>query len=96
LRQRPGLMNQAMVPRGPDEEGIYVAPGFDSGVSVRRLSIQDPEHGSEPLFNEDHSIILGREIGLHIRSPSGSTASCVLLLFVEKSVHPDSLRAKTR
>jgi len=49
-------MNSAMIHRGPDEEGYHVEPGMRSGISVRRLSIVDPEHGSQPLFNEDKSV----------------------------------------
>ena len=50
------VMNDAMLHRGPDEEGMHVEPGMRSGLAVRRLSIVDPEHGSQPLYNEDRSI----------------------------------------
>jgi len=49
-------MSRTMVHRGPDDEGIYIAPEMSSGIGVRRLSIVDPEHGSQPLFNEDRSV----------------------------------------
>lgn len=56
LRQRLSAMNRTMIRRGPDEEGLHVEPEMRSGMCVRRLSIVDPEHGSQPLFNEDHSV----------------------------------------
>ena len=36
-------MAQAMLHRGPDDEGTYAAPG--AGLSMRRLSIIDVEGG---------------------------------------------------
>jgi len=56
LRQRLGVMNRAMIHRGPDEEGLHIEPDMRSGIAVRRLSIVDPEHGSQPLYNEDRSV----------------------------------------
>ncbi len=56
LRDRLRRMNGAMIHRGPDEAGVHVEPGMSSGLAVRRLSIVDPENGSQPLFNEDRSI----------------------------------------
>lgn len=50
------LMNKAMIHRGPDEEGIHCEPKIRAGLAVRRLSIVDPDHGSQPLFNEDKKI----------------------------------------
>ncbi len=43
-----------IVHRGPDEQGIHCAPGL--GLGMRRLSIIDLNTGSQPVFNEDHSI----------------------------------------
>ena len=40
--------------RGPDDEGIFVAPGI--GIGARRLSIIDVEGGHQPLSNEDGSV----------------------------------------
>jgi len=56
LRRRLSVMSAAMLHRGPDEAGMHVEPGLRTGIVVRRLSIVDPEHGSQPLFNEDGSI----------------------------------------
>jgi asparagine synthase (glutamine-hydrolysing) len=44
----------AMVHRGPDDEGIYVAPGV--GIGMRRLSIIDLGNGHQPLSNEDGTV----------------------------------------
>ncbi|KYG91926.1 asparagine synthetase B [[Bacillus] sp. KCTC 13219] len=49
------MMNQ-IIHRGPDSGGQ-----FNEGIAhlgFRRLSIIDLEHGSQPLFNEDESLVL--------------------------------------
>ncbi len=43
-------MNNQIVYRGPDDEGIYVADG--AGLGMRRLSIIDLSGGHQPVFNE--------------------------------------------
>jgi len=58
LRRLLSLMNAAMVHRGPDDEGMHIEPGLRTGIAVRRLSIVDQEHGAQPLFNEDRSIVV--------------------------------------
>lgn len=47
-------MCQAMVHRGPDDEGIFVKDG--TGFGMRRLSIIDLAGGHQPVFNEDRSV----------------------------------------
>jgi asparagine synthase (glutamine-hydrolysing) len=47
-------MCQAIVYRGPDDEGIFVKDGV--GLGMRRLSIIDLAGGHQPVFNEDRSI----------------------------------------
>jgi asparagine synthase (glutamine-hydrolysing) len=47
-------MCQAIVHRGPDEEGIFVKDG--TGLGMRRLSIIDLAGGHQPVFNEDRSV----------------------------------------
>src|ERR1700722_5056660 len=47
-------MCQAIVYRGPDEEGIFVKDGV--GLGMRRLSIIDLAGGHQPVFNEDRSV----------------------------------------
>ncbi|HEY8769476.1 MAG TPA: asparagine synthase (glutamine-hydrolyzing), partial [Thermoleophilaceae bacterium] len=49
-------MLDSIVHRGPDEEGIF-ADG-DVGFGTRRLSIIDLEGASQPLMNEDASIVV--------------------------------------
>jgi asparagine synthase (glutamine-hydrolysing) len=55
-------MNNQIVYRGPDDEGIYVADG--AGLGMRRLSIIDLSGGHQPVFNEDRSawIVFNGEI----------------------------------
>jgi asparagine synthase (glutamine-hydrolysing) len=47
-------MCDAIVHRGPDDEGILVKSG--AGLGMRRLSIIDVAGGHQPVFNEDKSI----------------------------------------
>jgi len=47
-------MCEAMVHRGPDDEGIFVKAGV--GLGMRRLSIIDLAGGHQPVFNEDKTI----------------------------------------
>ena len=47
-------MADAIVHRGPDEEGYFRQPGV--GLAMRRLSIVGLEDGQQPIFNEDQSV----------------------------------------
>jgi asparagine synthase (glutamine-hydrolysing) len=47
-------MNETIVHRGPDDEGVFVGPGI--GLGFRRLSIIDLSGGHQPIANEDGSI----------------------------------------
>lgn len=47
-------MCQAIIHRGPDDEGIFVKAGV--GLGMRRLSIIDLAGGHQPVFNEDRSV----------------------------------------
>lgn len=49
-------MMAAIVHRGPDEEGIFVAPRVAAGV--RRLSIIDLPGGSQPVWNEAKTLAI--------------------------------------
>ncbi len=47
-------MCQAIVHRGPDDEGVFVKDG--AGLGMRRLSIIDLAGGHQPIFNEDETV----------------------------------------
>jgi len=47
-------MCNAIVHRGPDEEGLFVKDGV--GLGMRRLSIIDLVGGRQPVFSEDRSV----------------------------------------
>src|SRR5262244_2038866 len=47
-------MGQALVHRGPDDQGTHMEPGVIIGM--RRLSIIDLKTGHQPLANEDRSV----------------------------------------
>lgn len=49
-------MCQAIVHRGPDDEGMYVEDGV--GLGMRRLSVIDLAGGHQPVFNEDRTIAI--------------------------------------
>lgn len=49
-------MNESQHHRGPDETGTHIAPGV--GLGHKRLSIIDLATGQQPLFNEDHSVVI--------------------------------------
>jgi len=62
-------MNQAMVHRGPDDEGAYSDPASGVSIGARRLSVIDVAGGHQPLANEDGTIwaALNGEIYNHPR-----------------------------
>ena len=49
-------MNETQHHRGPDETGVHIEPGIALGH--KRLSIIDLSSGQQPLFNEDHSVVV--------------------------------------
>lgn len=53
-------MNQSMLHRGPDDEGVYVGGFGDYSVVMghRRLSIIDLVSGHQPIYNEDKSMVI--------------------------------------
>ncbi len=57
---------QQIVHRGPDDEGVYVQPDFMMGM--RRLSIIDIAHGTQPIYNEDETVavVFNGEIYNHL------------------------------
>lgn len=54
LAERLVAMAQAMAHRGPDDEGVYVAPSGQVGLSNRRLAIRDlSPAGHMPMHTQD-------------------------------------------
>jgi asparagine synthase (glutamine-hydrolysing) len=51
-----GAMCDVMTHRGPDEEGKYIDE--KAALGMRRLKIIDLSTGSQPIFNEDRSIVV--------------------------------------
>jgi asparagine synthase (glutamine-hydrolysing) len=49
-------MTELQAHRGPDGDGTHREPGV--GLGHRRLSIIDIGGGQQPLFNEDHSVVV--------------------------------------
>ncbi len=49
-------MTDSILHRGPDGEGFFVSGNVHLGV--RRLAIIDLAGGNQPLFNEDHTIVV--------------------------------------
>ena len=51
-----GRMACNLAHRGPDGEAMHVEPGL--GLAHRRLSVIDLEHGSQPMANEDGTVLV--------------------------------------
>ncbi len=49
-------MNEKIIYRGPDSEGIFDGDWFSMGM--RRLSIIDLNNGNQPIYNEDKSVVI--------------------------------------
>ena len=49
-------MNGSISHRGPDGDGFHFEPGV--GLGHRRLAIIDLEGGKQPLYNEDHTVVV--------------------------------------
>ena len=49
-------MNNNIIHRGPDDEGIFTQDNI--GLGMRRLSIIDLSTGKQPIFNEDKSLVI--------------------------------------
>jgi asparagine synthase (glutamine-hydrolysing) len=62
LEEELHAMCSAMIARGPDDEGVYLAE--DIGLAMRRLSIIDLRTGHQPVCNEDRTVwvVLNGEI----------------------------------
>ena len=51
-----GRMLARIVHRGPDGEGTHISKSDGLAIGMRRLSIIDLEGGTQPIWNEDHTI----------------------------------------
>lgn len=49
-------MNEALFHRGPDGDGKHIGPGI--GLTHRRLAIIDLVSGTQPMYNEDRSVVI--------------------------------------
>ena len=49
-------MTEVITHRGPDSKGFYTDDKISMGV--RRLSIIDLDNGSQPIYNEDKTLVL--------------------------------------
>ena len=49
-------MMQKIIYRGPDSEGTHI--DNDIALGFRRLSIIDLNEGSQPIYNEDKSLVI--------------------------------------
>ena len=49
-------MNTSQAHRGPDGQGVHIEARV--GLGHRRLSIIDVATGQQPLWNEDHSVVI--------------------------------------
>jgi len=49
-------MNNEIQHRGPDSAGTYFEDYV--GLAMRRLKVIDIETGNQPIYNEDHSILI--------------------------------------
>ena len=57
LPDRLEAMAQAMAHRGPDDQGVYIAPGGRAGLANRRLAIRDlSPAGHMPMGNDDDTV----------------------------------------
>ncbi|SMH47740.1 asparagine synthase (glutamine-hydrolyzing) [Azospirillum agricola] len=54
-RHQLAAMAEALVHRGPDDEGFFTAPGI--GLGFRRLAIVDLAAGNQPVFSADGTVV---------------------------------------
>ena len=53
-------MNDAILHRGPDQDGVFTSihSNFSIGMAMRRLSIIDLNSGKQPIFSSDKKIVI--------------------------------------
>lgn len=57
IRRKINEMNDAIIHRGPDEEGTYIYQER-LAMGMRRLSIIDLSTGNQPIYNDDRSLVI--------------------------------------
>ena len=57
IERKINEMNDAIIHRGPDEEGIYIYQDR-LAMGMRRLSIIDLSTGNQPIYNDDRSLVI--------------------------------------
>ena len=60
VRQKLTVMNDLIIHRGPDDDGLFInsAQNCSVGMAMRRLSIIDLSFGQQPMFSEDKNIAI--------------------------------------
>jgi len=60
LKKELKIMNDLIIHRGPDDEGLFTEKNNDFSLSMgmRRLSIIDLENGSQPFYSEDKKVVI--------------------------------------
>jgi asparagine synthase (glutamine-hydrolysing) len=51
-------MNNSIIHRGPDDDGVYTNKSMNVSLGMRRLSIIDLESGKQPMISEDGNLII--------------------------------------
>jgi len=53
-------MNDLIIHRGPDDDGVFAVTdeNYSLGMGIRRLSIIDLHTGTQPIYNDDKSIVI--------------------------------------
>ena len=60
IRQSLTKMNDLIIHRGPDEDGMFSLSNsdFGLGMAMRRLSIIDLSSGQQPIYSKNKSIVI--------------------------------------
>lgn len=60
ISEKLGVMNQEIIHRGPDQDGVFVGENstYSVGMAMRRLCIIDLSTGEQPMFSDDKNIVL--------------------------------------
>ena len=67
-------MRDALIHRGPDEAGLWIAPDRTVGLGHRRLSIVDLDAGHQPMWSSrgDVVIVYNGEVYNHLSAAGGA------------------------